>query len=65
MGELRSHLGRHQSGPIDTEAENRAGCREHSILVIAEQDPPLTCSERELVPQLGAKLYGRRSEGGR
>ena len=38
---------------------------EHGILVIAEQDPRLTWPERELVRQLGAKLYGGRSEGDR
>jgi hypothetical protein len=60
MRELRSYLGRHQSGPLDIEAEKRIGWREHGILVIAEQDPRLTWSERELVRQLGAKLYGQR-----
>ena len=32
-------------------------------LVVAEQDPRLTWPERELVRQLGAKLYGRRPGG--
>jgi hypothetical protein len=65
MRELRSQLGRHQAKPIDTEADKRAGWRQHGILVIAEQDPRLTWPERELVRQLGAKLYGWRSEGNR
>ena len=60
MRELRSYLGRHQSGPIDAEAEKRAGWREHGILVVAEQDPRLTWPERELIRQLGARLYGQR-----
>ena len=65
MRELRSHLGPHQAKPVDPEAEKRAGWRKHGILVVAEQDPRLTWPERELVRQLGAKLYGRRPEGGR
>jgi hypothetical protein len=65
MGELRSHLGRHQPVPLDAEAEKRAGWREHGILVVALHDPRLTWPERELVRQLGTKLYGRRSEDGR
>jgi hypothetical protein len=65
MHSLRSHLGRHQSMPFDAEAEKRAGWREHGILVVAEQDPRLTWAERELVRQLGARLFGQRSEGDR
>ena len=60
MRELRSHLGRHQPTPIDIETEKRAGWREHGILVVAEQDPRLTWPEREMVRQLGARLYGQR-----
>jgi hypothetical protein len=65
MGELRSHLGRHQARPIDVEAEKHAGWREHGILVIAESDPRLTWPERELIRQLGIKLYGERPEHSR
>ena len=60
MRELRSHLGRHQPTAIDAEAEKRAGWREHGILVVAEQDPRLTWPEREMVRQLGTRLYGQR-----
>jgi hypothetical protein len=62
MRELRSHLGRHQPKRIDTETEKRAGWREHGILIVAERDPRLTWSERALVRQLGAKLYGQRRD---
>jgi hypothetical protein len=65
MRELRSHLGRHRPTPLDAEAEKRVGWRDHGILVIAERDSRLTSSERELVRQLDARLYGRRSEDGR
>jgi hypothetical protein len=62
MRDLRSHLGRHQPEPLDAEAQKRAGWRQHGILVVAEQDPRLTWSERELVRQLGARLYGQRRD---
>ena len=65
MYDLRSYLGRHQTKPMDPEAEKRAGWREHGILVVAEQDCRLTWSERQVVRQLGVKLYGRRPEAGR
>ena len=63
--ELRSHLGRHQPERIDPEAEKRAGWHRHGILVVAEQDPRLSWPERELIRQLGVKLYGERPEAGR
>jgi hypothetical protein len=50
----------HQT-PLDAKAEKRAGWREHGILVVAAQDPRLSWAERELVRQLGARLYGWRS----
>jgi hypothetical protein len=65
MRELRSRLGGYQPTRIDAEAEKRDGWRRHGILVIAEQDPRLTSPEQELVRQLGAKLFGRRSGGAR
>jgi hypothetical protein len=58
----RSPLARLQRRPVDVEAEKRNGWREHGILVVAEHDARLTWPERELVRQLGAKLYGRRKE---
>jgi hypothetical protein len=63
--ELRSHLGRLQPKRIDPEAQKRTGWRRHGILIIAEEDPRLSSPERELVRQLGAKLYGERWEEGR
>ena len=65
MRELRSHLGRLQPKRIDPEAEKRTGWRRHGILVVAEQDPRLSWPERELIRQLGVKLYGERAEGAR
>ena len=63
--ELRSHLGRLQPKRIEAEAQKRAGWRRHGLLVVAEQVPRLSWPERELIRQLGAKLYGERPEGGR
>ncbi len=38
------------------------GWRDQGVLVIREDDPRLTWPERELVHQLGEKLYGARKE---
>ena len=63
MYDLRSYLGRHQSrtgGPGSGEARRMAQARH--LGRGREQDPRLTWPERELVRQLGTKLYGRRAE---
>lgn len=44
----------------DPEEVKRDGWLEKGVLVIAEDDDRLTWPERELVRQLGAKLYGKR-----
>jgi hypothetical protein len=38
----------------------RDGWKEQGVLVVAEDDQRLTWHERELVKQLGARLYGPR-----
>ena len=40
------------------EPVKREGWREQGVLVIAENDHRLTWPERELIRQLGEKLYG-------
>ena len=40
----------------------REGWLAHGILAVAAEDGCLTWPERELVRQLGERLYGRRSE---
>jgi hypothetical protein len=62
--QFRSHLGRHQPTRIDLEVEKQTGWCDHGMLVVAEHDPRLTWPERELVRQLGLKLYGQRSGDG-
>jgi hypothetical protein len=42
----------------------RDGWREQGILVVAENDQRLTWPEREVVRQLGEKLYGKREAAG-
>ena len=46
---------------IDVEREKSQGWRNHGILVVSVADPRLTWDDRELVAQLGRKLYGARS----
>lgn len=58
-----SCLARLQPTPIDVETEKRDGWREHGILVVSDDDDRLTWPERDLVRQLGAKLYGPRVTG--
>ena len=41
----------------------RTGWQEQEILVVAASDPRLTWPERELVRQLGTRLYGERRAG--
>lgn len=41
----------------------RVGWRDQGVLVVSDADPRLSWPERELVRQLGTKLYGRRKSG--
>lgn len=44
----------------DAEQVKQDGWREENILVVSPEDQRLTWPERELVKQLGEKLYGGR-----
>ena len=55
-----SPLGRMQVRAFDAEGRKRNGWRDHGILVVDVADARLTWPERELVKQLGQKLYGAR-----
>ncbi|CAA6603852.1 conserved hypothetical protein [Rhodospirillaceae bacterium LM-1] len=44
----------------DPEQVKREGWKQQGVLVIAEDDQRLNWPERELVKQLGSKLYGPR-----
>lgn len=41
----------------------REGWRDQGVLVVSDADPRLSWPERELVRQLGTKLYGQRKSG--
>lgn len=58
-------LGRKSPPPYETEAIKRYGWRDQGILVVSAEDQRLTWPERELVRQLGSKLYGRTPREGR
>jgi len=47
----------------DPEQVKREGWHEQGILAVKVDDPRLTWPERELVEQLGTRLYGPRPEG--
>ena len=44
----------------DPEQVKRDGWRDQNILVVSPEDQRLTWPERELVRQLGERLYGKR-----
>lgn len=54
----RSCLSRSQGVSINAEATKVYGWNQHGILVVSEKDDRLTWPERELIRQLGEKLYG-------
>jgi len=43
----------------------REGWRDQGVLVVSAEDGRLTWPERELVRQIGEKLYGKPQAGGR
>ena len=47
----------------DPDQVKREGWTEQGVLAVAIDDRRLTWPERELVRQLGEKLYGKRPEG--
>jgi len=47
----------------DQERVKREGWKEQGLLAVAIDDDRLTWPERELVRQLGEKLYGKRPAG--
>lgn len=54
-----SPLGRMQANPMDVEATKRQGWREQHILVISESDRRLNFLERQLIRNIGERLYGQ------
>lgn len=54
-----SPLGRMQPTPMDIEATKRQGWRDQHILVISDQDARLDYLERQLIRNIGERLYGQ------
>jgi hypothetical protein len=51
--------GGHRRSPHEVKKD---GWREHGVLAVSVDDERLSWPERELVRQLGEKLYGKRQE---
>jgi hypothetical protein len=47
------------------EQVKREGWREQGLLVVDANDPRLSWPDREMIRQLGDRLYGRKQEGPR
>lgn len=54
------NLGRFVPSQMDTEEVKRQGFNEHGILVVAVDDQRLSWIERQIVKQLGERLYAQR-----
>ena len=54
---------RYHSNRRDPEIIKREGWQDQGILVVSPADSRLTWPERELIKQLGEKLYGKRMQG--
>lgn len=61
MSQYRCPLASLQPQKIDAEQVKREGWREQGILVVSKDDPRLDMIERELVRQIGQRLYGGRA----
>jgi hypothetical protein len=60
MKAMRFHPPGYGGHRRDPEEVKREGWREHGVLAVSAHDDRLTWPERELVRQLGEKLYGPR-----
>lgn len=61
----RCPLGRLQPDTRDLDAMKRTGWQEQRILVVDATDERLDFVERELIRQIGERLYGDARQGGR
>ena len=53
-------LGRFVPSHMDTESVKREGFNQHGILVVAVDDQRLSWMERQIVKQLGERLYAQK-----
>ncbi len=58
---LKSNLGRIQPKQIDTEKLKREGWNNDKILVVKADDERLSWPEKELIMQIGDKIYNNKS----
>lgn len=56
-----SPLGRMQPVPVDLDAVKQRGWQEQHILVVSASDERLDFLERQLIRQIGERLYGGRA----
>ncbi len=54
---LKSNLGRLQAKPIDAEKIKREAFKNDGILVVKVDDERLSWPEKELIKQIGDKIY--------
>ncbi len=57
---LKCNLGRLQPKPIDAEKLKREGWKNDKILVVKADDERLSWPERELIKQIGDRIYSRK-----
>jgi hypothetical protein len=60
---MRSHPRGYGGQRRDPDQIKRDGWKEQGVLAVAIDDRRLTWPERELIRQLGEKLYGKRPDG--
>lgn len=58
----RCNLGRLQPNKIDAEKIKREGWKNDKILVVKADDERLSWPERELIKQIGDKIYNTKKE---
>jgi hypothetical protein len=47
--------------PVDYEAIKRNGFRDQGLVIVSVNDPRLSWDQREIIKQVGEKLYGRKA----
>ena len=62
MKSMRWHPAGYGGRRRDPDQVKREGWREQGVLAVSVDDDRLTWPERELVRQLGERLYGKRQE---
>lgn len=54
------NLGRFVPSQMDVESVKREGFNNHGILVVAVDDQRLSWIERQIIKQLGERIYGQK-----